>query len=98
MKREEAVARIRSVEAAIRALGAGALYLFGSTARNEARADSDIDIFIDRDPAGKLGLMEFGEMERVLERTLGAEVDLCTRASLHPVLREEIERSAVRVL
>ena len=48
MNRDDAIARIKSAEPAIRALGAQAVYLFGSTARNEASKTSDVDIFINK--------------------------------------------------
>ena len=77
---------------------AAALYLFGSTARNQATPTSDIDIFIDRDPAKRCGFIELLDMEELLKETLGAKVDLATRTSLHPALRDEIERTAIRIL
>lgn len=98
MNREDAIARIKAAEQAIRALGAQTLYLFGSTARNEAKPTSDVDIFVDRDPTKNLGLIEFFDLEALLENKLGTKVDLCTRASLHPILKSEIERTAIRVL
>jgi uncharacterized protein len=98
MNRDQAIALIRKAEPRIRALGAAALYLFGSTARNEATPTSDIDVFIDRDPTKKFGFIELTDLEFLLEETLGTEVDLCTRTSLHPVLRGDIEKTAIRVL
>ena len=97
MNREEAIVRIKSIEARIRELGAAAVYLFGSTVRNEARPDSDIDIFVDRTPE-KLDFIDFFELQDLLEETLHTKVDLTTRESLHPVLRPDIERQAIRVL
>ncbi|MEQ1710164.1 MAG: nucleotidyltransferase domain-containing protein [Hyphomicrobium sp.] len=98
MNRDQAVSRIKSIEPAIRALGVSSLYLFGSTARNEAKATSDVDIFIDKDPEKSLGFIEFFDLEELLSSTLGTDVDLCTRTSLHPVLRADIEDSAIRIL
>lgn len=98
MNRDDAIARIKNAEQAIRAYGASALYLFGSTARNEAKPTSDVDIFIDSDPKKPLGFIEFFGLEELLEDTLSAKVDLCTRPELHPALRAEIEQSAIRVL
>lgn len=98
MNRDQAIARIREIEPAIRALGAQAVYLFGSTARNEAKPTSDIDIFIDKDPERPFGMMELTGLEFLLEEALGTEVDLTTRNSLHPALRDDIEKSAIRVL
>ena len=93
-----AVRLIKSAEPAIRALGASALYLFGSTARDEAKLSSDIDIFIDRDPNKHCGFIDLTNLERLLCDTLGQEVDLCTRTALHPALRQSIEQSAIRIL
>jgi uncharacterized protein len=44
MRRSEVIARLKEAEPAIRALGGQALYLFGSHAREEAVANSGIDV------------------------------------------------------
>ena len=98
MNRDDAIARIKKSEQAIRAFGASALYLFGSTARNEAKPTSDVDIFIDKDPEKPFGMMELTGLEFLLEDILGTDVDLATRTSLHPALRDDIEKTAIRVL
>lgn len=97
MRRDRAIELIKTIEPAIRSLGAAALYIFGSTARDDATPTSDIDIFVDRDPSKHVGLIEFSNLEILLEETLGTEVDLCTRAALHPALRETIEKTAIKV-
>ncbi len=98
MNRDDAISRIKQVEPAIRALGASAVYLFGSTARNEAKPTSDVDIFVDRASPTTLGFTEFFDLQDLLEVTLGTKVDLATRESLHPVLKSDIEHSAIRIL
>ncbi len=98
MNRDEAIARIKAIEPALRALGASGLYLFGSTARNDAKPSSDVDIFIDKDPTKAFGLILFFEIEELLEQALGTKVDFTTRDALHPVLKADIARSAIRVL
>jgi predicted nucleotidyltransferase len=70
--------------------------LFGSTARGEARADSDIDLFFDH-PLGSLGLFELKDVKEAAARILGRKIDIMTRRSLHPILREQIEASALQV-
>ena len=77
-------------------MGARSLYLFGSTARDEARENSDIDVFIDPD-YDQLGFVEFFRLEEQLSRALGRPVELTTRKGLHPLMRAEVERGAVRV-
>jgi hypothetical protein len=98
MSREEIMYEIRRNADAIRALGAGSLYLYGSYARDEARPGSDVDIFVDRDPAKPFGFIELTELEFLLHEILGAEVDVSTRTALHPSISASIEESAVRVL
>ena len=51
MDRLDAINRLRDSAEAVRTLGATSLYLFGSTVRDEARHDSDLDLFIDYEPA-----------------------------------------------
>ena len=96
MKRIEAVNRLKRHVRALKAFGATSLYLFGSTARNEARRKSDLDLFVDYDPK-RFTLMELVGIKLFLEDELGIEVDVTTRDSLHPMLKRDIEQSAVRI-
>jgi len=98
MNRAEVISRIQANADAIRALGAESVYLYGSTARDEAGPVSDVDIFVDRNPARHFGFIELTELEFLLRDLLGTDVDLSTRTGLHPALSKEIEQSAVRVL
>ncbi len=97
MHRDEAIARLRAVEPEIRAHGVGGLFLFGSVARDAAEAKSDIDVFVDPDPARRFGFNEFMAVYELLQERLGAEVDYTTRDGLHRRLRPEIEKTAIRV-
>ena len=97
MNRTQAIARLKSYADAIKALGATSLFLFGSTARNENNSDSDLDLFVDYDPNGKFNALDLVDIKLLLEDSLGLEVDVTTRDSLHPMLRDDIEKSAVRV-
>ena len=96
MEWDQAMARLRAHEAELRQLGIEHLYLFGSTARGEARVDSDIDPFFDH-PIGSMGLYELMDIRDAASRILGRKADIMTRRSLHRVLRDRIEASAVRV-
>ena len=96
MNRSDAIAKLREHEAELKKLGVEHLYLFGSTARGEARDDSDVDLFFDH-PEGSLGLFELMDVKDTAARILGRKTDIMTRRSLHPVLRERIEASALQV-
>jgi predicted nucleotidyltransferase len=97
MRRDEVVARLKAAEPAIRARGARALYLFGSHARDEASADSDVDVFIDKDRSRQFGFDEFMDIYFLLRERLGDKVDYGTRGGLNSALRAEIEREAIRI-
>ena len=97
MRRNEIVAALKEVEPALRARGVAALYIFGSYARDQARDDSDVDVFIDKDKSRKFGFDEFMDVFFLLRDRLGTNVDYGTREGLHPVLRSAIEREAIRV-
>ena len=97
MERARAIEILQSRAAEAQGLGATALYLFGSTARDQAAEGSDVDLFVDYDPGKKFSLVDLVDIKLLLEQELGIEVDVTTRDSLHPMLRNEIERTAVRV-
>ena len=97
MKRADAIRKLRTFATALRARGATSLYLFGSTARNQAARTSDIDLFIDYDPRGKFNAFDLVAAKRLLQEGLGVDVDLTTRNGLHPLIRKKIESEATRV-
>ena len=96
MKRDEAVSRLKAHAADLKRLGVEHLYMFGSTARDEAREESDIDLFFDYQK-GKLGLYELMDVKEAAAQILGRPVDIMTRDSLHRTLRQNIEASALQV-
>ena len=98
-RRSEVIDILRRQATEIAALGATGLYLYGSAARDELTAESDVDVFIDydRSPSGALSLIELIKLQNHLARLLSRNVDLTTRQGLHPLLREEIERTSIRI-
>jgi hypothetical protein len=96
MDRTAAIAKLKEHQAELKRLGVEHLYLFGSTVRGEAGPDSDVDLFFDH-PVGSLGLFELMDVKDATARILGRNADIMTRRSLHPVLRERIEASALQV-
>ena len=97
MQREEAIARLRACEADVRRLGATSLFMFGSTARDEAVSASDVDLFVDYDPE-RFGLVELVRLREKLSLGLGVSAALTTREGLHPRLRHAIEAEALKVI
>ena len=64
--------------------------LFGSISRGEANKDSDIDILVEF-PKGK-SLFDLVELEMELEKVFGKKVDVVTFKSVHPLLKDYIEK------
>ncbi|HVC61164.1 MAG TPA: nucleotidyltransferase domain-containing protein [Acetobacteraceae bacterium] len=91
------MAASRAQADAVKALGATSLYLFGSMVRDDAGPGSDIDLFIDYDRNSRLSLIELVGIGQLLEHRLGVPVDVTTRDSLDPLLRDRIEASAERI-
>jgi predicted nucleotidyltransferase len=94
MTRAEALAQLQRHREELAALHVASLALFGSVARNEAEPGSDVDLLVEFD--APVGLFEFLAVKERLEAILGTRVDLVTRTSLKPQLRERILREAVR--
>ena len=97
MTRDQATFELARRADALRARGAEAAFLFGSTARDEAGGSSDLDLFIDVAPGRKFSLIDLAGMHAFLVEELGIEIDLTTRKGLHPKLRDQIESEAVRI-
>ena len=96
MTRDDVFDRLRQVLPVARTqFGVRDLSVFGSVARDEARDDSDGDVLVDFEgPATFDGFMG---SKALLEDTLGARIDLVTRAALRPRLKSRIEAKARRV-
>ena len=98
MTLNEAINLISNQAEILKGAGATSLYIFGSYARNENRPDSDLDVFVDYDPAKRFSLLDLVRIESMVEEQLHVPVDMTTRDSLNPLLRERIEAEAIRVL
>ena len=71
------------------------LALFGSTARDTAGPNSDVDILVEFD--GPATSARYFGVQFYLEDLLGRRVDLVTEKALRPELRPFIEREALHV-
>lgn len=64
------------------------LGVFGSVARGDDAAESDIDLLIKlKEPIGLIG---FIKLEDKFVEVLGRKVDLATEAALHPLIRQDV--------
>ena len=72
--------------------GARNVRLFGSAARGEDRAESDLDLLVDMEEGRSL--VDHVALKQDLEDLLGREIDVVTERSLHPRLRDRVLREA----
>ena len=99
MDRAAVIEILRKYHAALRDNGATGLFIFGSRARGDARPDSDLDLFIDYNPALRIpNMFRLMQLEQEISEALGIPVTITTRNALHPLMKDNIEREAVQVL
>ena len=76
--------------------GATRSAIFGSVARNQATAESDIDILVELKE--RMGLFGFIALQQQLEDALHKKVDLVEYEALKPRIREKILREQIPIL
>ena len=93
--RDRVFAILRERQADLKQRGVKTLAVFGSVARGEASAESDLDVLVELEHP--VGLFDFIRLKNELENLMGCRVDLVTPDALHPRLRERILKEAVYV-
>jgi uncharacterized protein len=73
--------------------GAYAVRVFGSVARGDADAQSDIDFLVELEPGRSL--FDHAALLVDLEELLGCRVDVATERGLRPRIRERVLQEAV---
>jgi len=95
MKRENVLRILSGHRQDLKNLHVRSLALFGSVARDEATAESDVDLLVEFE--GGATFDRYMDLKFFLEELLGCPVDLVTRDALKPRVRPEVEREAVHV-
>ena len=73
--------------------GARNLRVFGSIARGDAGAMSDVDLLVDMEPGRSL--LDMGGLLMDLQDLLGCDVDIVTENGLRPRVRDRVLNEAV---
>jgi predicted nucleotidyltransferase len=84
-------------QADLRQRGVRHAAIFGSVARSQATASSDIDILIELDPNHSMDIFEYARLKLFISGLLGGNADVVSRRTLKPLLRESILEGAVSV-
>lgn len=79
-----------------RDMGVRQLSVFGSVARGEATAASDVDVLVEFEPLLTVGFFRICQLRYRLEDLLGERVDVVTAGGLRPEIRDEVLSEAIR--
>jgi predicted nucleotidyltransferase len=99
MRSHDVIDRLKKAEPALRSTGVDALYLFGSHARDDASAGSDVDVFVDPKVDEAFGFLQFMKAYDTIVDAIGpnVEVGYSTREGLSRYIRDSVEREARRI-
>jgi uncharacterized protein len=95
MTLDEAITVLRAHEADLQGRGVRRAAIFGSVARNEARAGSDVDVLIELDPRSGLDVFSYSALKQYIAGLFAVNADVVNRATLKPQLRGAADRDAV---
>jgi uncharacterized protein len=95
MDKEHVLTILRNHASELQAGGLAHLRLFGSVARGQANAQSDIDLLADFDTSKRITLVTLGSLENHLSTLLGAKVELTSENWLREAVRQRVLQEAV---
>jgi uncharacterized protein len=95
MKRDEIIEKLKAREADLRAHGVMHAALFGSVARDEQNAESDIDILVDLDPAIVVTMFDYAGLKDYVASLFEGSVDVIDREALKARLRPRAAADAI---
>ena len=76
--------------------GVSRSFIFGSYARKEPREGSDLDLIVEF--SGRKGLLDLIALKLELEKKTGIEVDVLTPDSIHPKIKNLIQKEKIQIL
>lgn len=92
MDRDQAIRILNDLRPALQARGVAHAGLFGSVARGESDAGSDVDVVISFAPGARVGGFNLGGVQLELEEAFRKPIDLVVEPVGDQRLRDAIER------
>jgi len=91
----DVLVRCELTRVSLRRLGVSHAAVFGSVARGEAIAESDVDVLVELDETRPMGLFQYARLKLYIDGLLDGAGDVVNRRTLKPMLRENILRDAI---
>ncbi len=95
MDKSHVIQTLRAHEPELKAAGIVHLRLFGSVARGETSADSDVDLMADLETSKRFTLVSMVHLENRLGELLGVKVDLSPVDSMKEPVREQAGKESI---
>ncbi len=92
---DDVLETLRRHERELRGFGVSHAAVFGSVARGEAGAGSDVDVLVDLDRDRPMGIFEYARLKLYINEIFDGAGDVVNRRTLKPLLRDSILRDAV---
>ena len=86
---------LRAHETELRRLRVAHAAVFGSVARGEERAESDIDVLVELDENRPIDIFEYARLQLYINELLDGPSDVVNRRTLKPLLQAGILQDAV---
>jgi len=87
---------LRAHERELRGFGVAHAAVFGSVARGEAEAGSDVDVLVELDEERPMGIFAYARLKLYIDELLDGASDVVNRRTLKPLIRERVLHDAVR--
>jgi uncharacterized protein len=97
MNRDEIIAKLRETAPTLKAEGVSGLAIFGSRARGDQRAESDLDVLVEVQPDARFSMLNLIGVEHIIEEATGLRAQATMRRSLDPRMRERIADDIIEV-
>ncbi len=97
LSREKLLEELLALKPILQRRGVRHIALFGSRARRDNRADSDIDLVVDVDENVRFSMLDLIGVAHEIEDSVGGSANLFMRRSLEPSFLAEVKREQVQV-